>query len=196
MSLYTIELFVHVSGAMGLFAGMGTWLFGITAIARAARVEQVRTLTNLMMMTRYVVPVSAFLTIASGLTMALNVWGLQTGWILVAIGGLFIIGPTGTWVVDPRVRAIATLARALPDGLLPADLAARTHDVILRTALHTLTAMLLGIVFLMTTKPTLSTAIGAMVVSLFLGLVASLPFLRTQDTPSAAQSKRSAERAS
>jgi hypothetical protein len=127
--------------------------------------------------------------------MALNTWGLQTGWILVAIGGLFLIGPTGTWVVDPKVRAIATLARALPDGLLPAALAARTHDLVLHTALHMLTAMLLGIVFLMTTKPALSTAIGAMVVSLCLGLVSSLPFLRARHAPSA-QSKRSAGGAS
>jgi hypothetical protein len=178
MDLYTILLFVHVSGAIGLFVGMGTWLFGITAIARALRVEQVRTLADLMLMTRYVVPVSAFITIASGLTMALTIWGLQTGWILVAIGGLVIIGPTGTWVVDPKVRAIATLAHTLPDGLLPKTFAARTHDLVLRTALHTLTAMLLGIVFLMTTKPAFSSAIGAMVVSLLLGLVSSVPLLR------------------
>jgi hypothetical protein len=195
MSLYTILLFVHVSGAIGLFAGMGTWLFGITAIARTGRVEQVRSLADLMAMTRYVVPVSAFVTIASGLAMALSAWGLQTGWILVAIGGLFLIGPTGTWIADPKVRAIATLARTLPDGFLPTALAARTHDLTLYIAIHSLTAMLFGIVFLMTTKPAISTAIGAMVVSLLLGLVTSLPFLRAQHAPSAS-SKRSVERAS
>lgn len=180
MSLYIILLFIHVSGAIGLFVGMGTWLFGITAMARALRVEQVRTLADLMVMTRYVVPVSAFLTISSGLTMALTTWGLQTGWILVAIGGLVLIGPTGTWVVDPKVRAIAALAHSLPDGFLPTALIMRTHDRNLRMALHTLTAMLLGIVFLMTTKPAFSTSILAMAISLFLGLASSLPLLRAR----------------
>jgi hypothetical protein len=180
MSLYTILLFVHVSGAIGLFVGMGTWLFGMTAIARALRVEQVRALADLMLMTRYVVPISALLTIASGLTMALTTWGLQTGWILVAIGGLVLIGSTGTWVVDLKVRAIATLAHTLPDGPLSTTFAERTHDLVLRTALHTLTAMLLGIVFLMTTKPAFSSSIGAMIVSLCLGLVSSLPLLRAR----------------
>src|SRR5262245_20503241 len=52
MSLYTLLLFVHVSGAIGLFTGMGIWLFGITAIGRAAQVEQVRTLADLMLMAR------------------------------------------------------------------------------------------------------------------------------------------------
>lgn len=190
MSLYTILLFVHVSGAIGIFVGMGTWLFGITAIVRALRVEQVRTLADLMLMTRYVVPISAVLTIASGLTMALTTWGLQSGWILVAIGGLLLIGPTGTWVVDPKVRDIAKLAHTLPDGLLPSTFAVRTHDLVLHTALHTLTAMLLGIVFLMTTKPAFSSAIGAMVVSLFLGLVSCVPLLRASHG-SSEQSKRS-----
>ena len=193
MNLYTIMLFVHVAAAIGLFVGMGSWLIGITAVVRVSRVEQVRTLTDLMLMTRYVVPVSAFFTIASGLTMALNAWGLQTGWILVAIGGLVIIGPTGTWVVDPKVRAIAALAHTLPDGLLPTWLALRTHDLVLHTALHTLTAMLLGIVFLMTTKPTIFSSIVAMVVSLFLGLVSSLPLLHARYGSSAQSKKRSVE---
>ena len=179
MSLYTILLFVHVSGAIGVFVGMGTWLFGMTAIARASRVEQVRTLADLMLMSRYVVPVSAFIIIASGLTMTLTTWGLQTRGILVATGGLILIGPTGTWVVDPKVRAIAALAHTLPDGFLPTSLIVCIHDRVLRTALHTLIAMLLGIVFLMTTKPALSTSILAMGISLFLGLASSVLLLRT-----------------
>src|SRR5262245_19081944 len=165
MSLYTLMLFVHVSGAVSLFIGFGIWLFGITAIARAARVEQVRTLADLMLMARMVVPVSAFVVIAAGLTMALTVWGLQTGWIAVALGGLGIIGPVGAWVIDPKVHGIATLARSLPNGPLPAPLSARTHDRVLRTALHTMTAMLFGIIFLMTTKPALDGALIALGVS-------------------------------
>jgi hypothetical protein len=191
MNFYTILLFVHVTGAIGILVGMASWLIGITAIARVSRVEQVRTLTEILLMTRYIVPVSAFFTIASGLTMALSAWGLQTGWMLVAIGSLFVIGPTGTWLVDPKVQAIAALARTLPDGPLPASLASRTHDFVLRTALHTLTAMLLGIVFLMTTKPTFSSSIVAMVVSLFLGLVSSLPLVRPDHGSSEQSKKRS-----
>jgi hypothetical protein len=181
MSLYTLLLFVHVSGAICLFIGMGIWLFGITAIGWAARVEQVRTLADLMLMVRLAVPAGAFVIIAAGLAMARIAWGLQTGWIAVALGSLVIIGPIGTWVIDPKVRDIATLAQSLPDGPLPTPLAERTHDRILRLALYTMTAMLFGIVFLMTTKPLFAAAIGAMVVSALLGLASSLPFLRARD---------------
>ena len=187
MNLYPIMLFIHVCAAVCLFIGFGIWLFGIIAIARAARVEQVRTLADLLLMVRLVVPVSAFVVIAAGLTMALTAWGLQTGWIAVALGGLVIVGPIGTWVIDPRVRAIATLAHTLPDGPLPTQLAERTHDRVLRLALHTTTALLFGIVFLMTTKPALTSALGAIVMSAFLGIASGLPFVRARR---AAQSDR------
>ena len=67
MSLYTPMLFVHVSGAVCLFVGIGIWLFGSTAIARAGQVEQVRAIADLMLMVRLVVPASAFVVIAAGL---------------------------------------------------------------------------------------------------------------------------------
>ena len=181
MSLYTLLLFVHVSGAICLFIGMGIWLFGMTAIGRAVRVEQVRTLAGLMLIVRLAVPAGAFVVIAAGLAMARIAWGLQTGWIAVALGSLVIIGPIGTWVIDPKVRGIATLAQSLPDGLLPAPLAERTHDRVLQLVLYTMTAMLFGIVFLMTTKPALTSAVGAMVASALLGLASSLPLLRARD---------------
>ena len=182
MSLYSVLLFLHVSGAICLFIGFGIWLFGITAIAHAIRVEQVRTLADLLLMTRMLVPVSAFVVIAAGLTMAVTAWGLQTGWIAVALGSLVIIGPIGTWVIDPKVRGIATFAQNLPDGPLPALLAERTHDRVLRLALYTMTAMLFGIVFLMTTKPALTSAVGAMVVSALLGFASGVPFVLARRT--------------
>jgi hypothetical protein len=182
MSLYTLLLFVHVSGAICLFIGMGIWVFGITAIGRAARVEQVRTLADLMLMARLAVPGGAFVVIAAGLAMALIAWGLRTGWIAVALGSLAIIGPIGTWVIDPKVRAIAALAQSLPDGSLQAPLAERTQDRVLRLALHTMTAMLFGIVFLMTTKPALTSAVGAMLISALLGLASIVLLVRARPT--------------
>jgi hypothetical protein len=177
MSLYTILLFIHVSSAICLFIGMGIWLFGITAIGRAVQVEQVRALADLMLMVRNLVPASALLVIAAGVTMTWTAWGFQTGWIVVALGSLAIIGPIGTGVIDPKVRSMARLAHALPEGPLPLTLAEHTHDRVLRLALHTMTGMLFGVVFLMTTKPTLTSAIGTMVASALLGLVSSIPFV-------------------
>ena len=77
MSLYTLLLFVHVSGAICLFIGMGAWLFGGIAVAQAMRVEQVRAIADLMLMARLLVPAAAFVVIAAGLAMTLMVWGYR-----------------------------------------------------------------------------------------------------------------------
>jgi hypothetical protein len=179
MSLYSLLLFVHVSGAICLFIGFGTWFLGITAIARSGRVEQVRTLADLLLMVRLVVPASALLVIIAGRTMTRIAWGFQTGWVVVALGSLVIIGPIGTWVIDPKVRAIASLVHTLPDGPLPATLAQRIHDTVLHLGMHILIAMLFGIIFLMTTKPLLTSAIITMVVAALLGFASGVLFLRT-----------------
>lgn len=185
MSLYKLLLFIHISGAVCLFSGMGIWLFGIAAIARARRVEPIRTLADLLLIVRLIVPISALLVNAAGVAMSWIAWSFQISWIVVALGSLAIIGSLGTWVVDPKVCTIANLARALPDGALPPTLGERAHHRVLRLAIHVLVAMLSGIVFLMTTKPSLVAGLTVIVLSALVGLGSSAPFLLARQMPTA-----------
>ena len=182
MSIYTIVLFLHVSGAIGYFISTGTWLFGLSALRRARRVEQVRALTNLVGRSGPLFGISVLLILATGLYMALTAWGLRTGWIDVALISLILIAPLGTAFIEPRRRAIDRLAREAPDGPLSQALEQRTHDPVLLTALQTLAALLLGIVFLMTTKPSLTGSLIVMAVALALGLASGLLVSRTTRT--------------
>jgi hypothetical protein len=182
MSIYNIVLFLHVSGAIGYFVGMGTWLFGFAAMRRAQHVEQVRALTNLAGRAGPLFGISVLLILATGLYMAITAWGLRTGWIAVALISLILIAPLGTAFIEPRRRAIARLAQEAPDGPLPQALQQRIHDPILRTALQTVTILLLGIVYLMTTKPEFTGSIIVMSVALVLGLASGLLFSRATRT--------------
>jgi hypothetical protein len=170
MSIYTIVLFLHVIGAIGYFISMGIWLFGFTAIRRAQRVEQVRTLAHLIGRLGPLFGISVLLILATGLYMAITAWGLLTSWVLVALISLILIAPLGTAFIEPRRRAIDRLAQDAPDGPLPQSLEQRTHDPVLLTALQTVTTLLLGIVFLMTNKPSLIGSFIVMAVALVLGL--------------------------
>ena len=80
--------------------------------------------------------------------------------------------------VQPRLRVIAQLAREAPDGPLPAALFARTHDPVLVATPLTSSALLLGIVFLMTNKPALPEALLVMAIALVLGLASSVLIAR------------------
>jgi Predicted integral membrane protein (DUF2269) len=174
MNIYTIVLFLHVSGAIGYFVGIGTWLFILVGLRRAQRVEQVRALVNLIALSGPFTGISVLLILATGFYMALTAWSLQTGWIAVALISLVLMVPLGAALIEPRRRTINRLAQEAPDGPLPQSLERRTHDPILGTALQTVAALLLGIVFLMTTKPALIGSLIVMVAALALGLASGL----------------------
>jgi len=182
MNTYTIVLFLHVSGAIGYFISMGTWLFGLAALRRAQRVEQVRAITHLVGRLGPLFGISVLLILATGLYMAITAWSLQTGWIAVALISLILIAPLGTAFIEPRRRAIDQLAREAPDGPLPQELEQRIHDPVLGTALQTVTLLLLGIVFLMTNKPSLIGSLIVMAVALVLGLVSGVLVSRPRRT--------------
>jgi hypothetical protein len=178
MSLYPITLFLHVSGAIGYFVGMGIWLFGLATMRRAQRVEQVRSLVQLVGLSGPLFGISVLLLLAAGLYMALTAWSLLTGWIAVGLISLVLLAPLGTALLEPRRRVIDRLARKAPDGPVPVELERCIHDPILLTAPQTLTALLLGVVFLMTTKPSLVGSIIVMAVALVLGLAWGLLIAR------------------
>ncbi len=182
MSLYTLALFAHVSGAIGIFAGLGTWVFAVAALRRAQQVEQVRVLAALIHASGNLVVGSIVLLGIAGIYMALSVWGAQATWIIVATISFVLLAPFGALVIEPRVRRIATEAGQAPDGLLSAALEARTRDPLLAAGLVLYVSCLFGIVFLMTDKPPLMEAILAMGVALAVGVLASLPLWRSART--------------
>lgn len=183
MTAYNIVLFLHISGAIGYFIGMGIWLFGLTALRRTRRVEQVRALTQLVGRSGPLSGASVLLILATGLYMAITAWGLRTAWILVALISLILIAPLGTIFIEPRRRTIDRLAQESSDGPLPRSLEQSTRDPILLAAIVTVTTLLLGIVFLMTNKPSLIISIIVMAIALVLGLVLSVFTSRTTRTP-------------
>jgi hypothetical protein len=183
MSSYTLALFLHISGALGAGVSLGVWLLGLAALRRAQQVEQVRAVAWLIIVVSPLMVLSILLIVGSGLTMALGTWGLRTGWIMVALSSLALMAPIGPLLLDARMRTILAMAGVEAGGPIPDPLVARIHDPIMGAAARTLAAMLLGIVFLMTTKPALGEAIVAMLTALLLGLAAGLPLWRAPQFP-------------
>jgi len=179
MTLYSLALFIHVTADIGIFVALGVQLFCLAALRRSNSAEQARGYVQLIHLSDPLSITSALLTIAAGLYMALTVWDWRTGWILVALGSvIFLLPPLIGGVIEPRMRTIAAQMKAAPLGPLPPPLRARLHDPILGTALQTAGAIVLGIVFLMTTKPSVLGSIIAMAVFVALGLASGWPLWR------------------
>lgn len=178
MNGYTLVKFLHVVGAIGYFVALGTLLFGLTALRRARRVEQVRVLADLLRRVTPLFGLSILTILVAGLYMTFTVWNFETGWIVVALVSLLVIAPTAGVLVESRMRRVAGFVRQAPDGPVPAGLLARTHDPVLLATPLAATVLLLGIVFLMTNKPSLAVALLVMAIALVLGLGSALLLAR------------------
>ena len=184
MSIYNIVLFFHVIGAIGYFLGIGIWLFILLGLRRTQRVEQVRSLIHLNDLSAPFSAASAVLLLVTGLYLALTAWSLLTSWILVALISLLLMVPTSAALIAPRRSAIVKqLAREAPDGELSRALERHLDDPVLATVCTTVAALLLGLVFLMTTKPDLVGSLTVMVVALLLGLAAGVLTSRMRRAP-------------
>lgn len=176
MSLYTIALFLHISGAICFFISIGVWFFGILALRRALLVEQVRVLTNLIAATDSIAVIGILILLAAGLYMAITSWGLQTRWIDVALVCFALIAPIGPGLLEPRMHQIAKIASELPEGLISETLRSNIYDPLLISGVQLLIIILFGFIFLMTNKPEFTQSIYVMLVAFFLGLISGLPY--------------------
>ncbi len=184
MNIYSIALFVHVVGAIGYCLGIGVWLFVLVGLGRAQRVEQVRALIHLNNLSGPFSGISALLLLATGLYMALTAWGGLSGWILVALISLLLMFPTSAALIVPRRRALVDkMAREAPEGPLSEALKQRIYDPVLLAVLLTVAALLLGLIFLMTTKPDVVGSLIVMAVALLIGLASSVLVSRMRRTP-------------
>ncbi len=175
MNIYSLVKFVHIISDITLFIGIGAQILCLVGLRRATRFEQAHSLLGLISVTNKIGVTGSFLTIASGVYMAATVWGFQVGWIVVALGSIgLIIGPLIGGVVEPRTRTLMKAVKATSDGPLSESFRMVIQDPILGAALQTNLAVVLGIVFLMTTKPPLTDAIITIGIALILGLVSGL----------------------
>jgi DNA-binding transcriptional ArsR family regulator len=92
--------------------------------------------------------------------------------------------PTSAALIAPRRSAIVKqLAREVPGGELSRALEQHLDDPVLATACTTVLTLLLGLVFLITTKPNLAGSLIVMLIALLLGLAADALVSRMRRTP-------------
>jgi hypothetical protein len=175
MSAYSTSIFLHIVGALGIFTAIGLEWAGLSNLRRATHTTQVREWIRLLAAPRTVGGPSALLVLVSGIYMSATRWGPQ-GWTIVALGGMVVIAALGGAVGGRRAAAIA---RALPaePGPVSTTLRQRLDDRALTVSLWVRTALLFGIVFLMSIRPSWGGALAVMGVALLLGIAASRPAL-------------------
>jgi hypothetical protein len=178
MSWYILALFAHIVGVLVLFMSIALqWL--ITLRVRGARsITQVREWSGLARGLTRLAPVSGVLILGAGISMTAIAWSILTTWIDVSVAAMVIMMILGMGVVGRRLKAIHHAATEASSDAIPAALQARMDDPPLWIAMQMAVAVALGIVFLMTTKPSLTISIVSVLVSLALGALIGLLMVR------------------
>lgn len=175
MSVYQIVLFIHIASAMATFVGVGAWFLMILALRRARAVGEVSTLVPIFRVGGVVGVTGIVILGVAGLYLAWTTAGLGIGWTQVAIGAFALLAPVGPLVVAPRIERIFHDARLADDGPLSPGLIARLRDPVPKVAMHVIFGDLVGIVFVMTTKPSFIGSMVAVVIFIVIGLGLALP---------------------
>jgi len=168
MSMYSIAVFLHIVGALGLFAALGLEWASVLNLRRAGTAGQGREWAKLLAALRRVGGPALLTILATGIYMMATRWGGQA-WIGVGFAGLVLMAVLGGTLTGRRAGPVLR-GLSSEDGPISAALGQRLRDPVLMVSLYLRTALGLGIVFVMSTRPSGPGALAAMGVALVLGL--------------------------
>ena len=183
MTLYAVILFLHISGALGLFISLALEWAAISSLRRSLTLQQARTWLQLFSYVPRFAGPSFGLILLSGGYLTAQISGGREGWIQAALLALVLIATINMSLSVPRMKAIRKANLTAEDQLIPTVMHVRLQDPFLLTTLRIRIALALGIVFLMVSKLPLAPSLITLAAAVCVGLLSALPLWRqTQKT--------------
>jgi hypothetical protein len=175
---YHLALFIHILGAFGLIAAITLEAIGLRGLRQATRREEALVWLgisrNLVMR---LAPASLALILVTGLYMMATAWGWQ-GWILAGLTGLVLLAVVGALGTGKRMARIGPAIGQAPAGAVSDGLRRTLRDPILLASLGTRLAIVLGVAFVMTVKPSGVVALVVVLLAATVGLLVSQVSIR------------------
>jgi hypothetical protein len=178
MSSYSIALFLHIVGALGIFVSLGLEWTGLWQIRGAFSVDQVRGWMGILKSVRKIGFVSMLGAVITGFYMMVTYW-LGVAWIYISLVSLILVIALSVVLTAPRMAAIgkALFAEKRP---LPQTFHKLASHPLLWISIQTRIAIALGIVLLKVAKPGLAGSLITIGMAVVLGLVSALPIPRRE----------------
>ena len=176
MNSFSIALFLHIVGALGVSVALGLEWIGMSQIRRATVPKEIRAILGLVKSTNRFGFISMLAALITGFYMVLTAVG-WVPWILVTLGALvFVIVLTRALTV-PRMAAIGRILATEKDPVSQ-TFHNLVNDPVLWISIQTRVAIVLGIVFLKVATPDLGGSLLTMCVAIVIGIASALPMSR------------------
>lgn len=174
MTLYSLVLFVHLTGTVTLFLAFGLEWAAISFLGKANSPAEAESWLRLGRAASLVNGPALLVAILSGGYLASLISAFKQGWIPASFIGIAVVALLGGAINAPRMRAIRL---AIPKGGDALSVALRNKLPALSVRLRSFAA--LSIVFMMTVKLPFGRSMEALLAGLVLGLLVSIPvFMR------------------
>jgi hypothetical protein len=185
---YTIALFVHVLGAIGLFIAVSLVEVALVRMRQAATLEQIREWAFTAQAAGKSIAFISRVLLVPALYMVIVAWGFTIPWVIAALITVIALAIMGATVNARAIEGIVVMAQTAPSGSIPTALRAQLAAPQLWLMEATRLTLLLGVVFLMTMKPgalvSLLTLVSMLILGVALGVVAQrsiVPNIQQED---------------
>lgn len=171
MTLYAVILFLHLVGALILFAALGLEWICLRNFQRAASLEQFRSWAAAATVIPRFHSISGPLLVLTGAYLATKMKAWPQGWISLALLAIIVMIVLGAGVSGRRVRAV--IQASMQEGAVLRDLVSRTYAPVLRYSFRLRIALGLGVVYLMGSKSPMGMSLVVIGVATAAGLLAA-----------------------
>jgi hypothetical protein len=178
MNSYSIALFVHIVGALGLFVALGLEWTGLRQIRSGILPQQARAWMGTLKSAHRLGFASMLTAVLTGAYMMVTVWR-GAPWLTVVVGSLVLLIALSAALTGPRMAAIGRALATGQDLATPIFPGLARHPL-LWLSIQTRVAIALGIVFLKVAKPDLGVSLLIIGIAIVLGLTSALPVTRPE----------------
>ncbi len=174
MSFYLVALYLHITGALAMFAGLGIEGIVFTNLKKVSSPQQAIPWLGSMRILRIVFGYSGVALLVTGIYLVAMSWGWNS-WVLTGLVLLVALSGYGSTTGKKIAMSVASLlntnSKSIPDGVKKI-----IADPFLMKTYKLKITLALGIIFIMTTKPGWMGSIVAVAAAFAAGLLLDLPF--------------------
>ncbi|HEX6964169.1 MAG TPA: DUF2269 family protein [Gemmatimonadaceae bacterium] len=178
MTSYTVTLFLHLLAVMAGFGATAVIHLGLMRMRKAERASDARDALMLAGSTAKAMPLVGLALLLTGGYMTQTRWSWNTPWIDVSITGLVLMMIIGGGVLGRRMRALGPQLGRAGDSAMDDALISAVRDPSLWIIAQLPPLLAIGVMFVMTTKPTMGLGFVELLVVAALGVLVATPSSR------------------